>query len=411
VTYDAVVIGAGPAGSTAALMLARAGWSVAVVEKAKFPRRKVCGEFISATSLPLLQEIGVAEPFLERAGPEVRRVGLFAQDTLLNSAMPPTSGSGGRWGRALGREQLDLILLEAAARAGARLWRPWSATDLRPGQDGFVCTIATKSGSVELVGRIVIAAPGSWERNAWIIPEPGGHKPSDLLAFKAHFADADLPADLMPLLVFPGGYGGMVHSDGGRVTLSCCIRRDMLQACRRRYPTAHAGNAVLQHIRVSCRGVRDALRHARLAGGWLSSGPIRPGIRKRYSAGIFRIGNIAGEAHPIVAEGISMAMQSSWLLCRQLIADQEGAVSGRARAQVARAYQAEWQKAFAGRIHAAAVFAHLVMRPNITALWLPTLKRFPGILTFGAQLSGKATQLVPFDRHSGAPQSGEPGNP
>jgi flavin-dependent dehydrogenase len=394
VTYDAVVIGAGPAGSTAALMLARAGWSVAVVEKAKFPRRKVCGEFISATSLPLLREIGVAEKFLQRAGPEVRRVGLFAQDTLLASAMPPTSGSGGRWGRALGREQLDLILLEAAVRAGASLWQPASVADLRPGRDGFAGSIATKSGSEEFFARVVIAAPGSWERNPWVIADTRAHKPSDLLAFKAHFADADLPGDLMPLLVFPGGYGGMVHSDGGRATLSCCIRRDMLQECRRRYPTQHAGDAVLQHIRVSCRGVHEATRRAHLGGVWLSAGPIRPGIRSCYSDGIFQIGNLAGEAHPIVAEGISMAMQSAWLLCRHLIASREGAFSGGVLADVGRAYGTEWKTSFGGRIHAAAVFAHILMRPGIAALCLPVLRQFPKILTFGAQLSGKATQLV-----------------
>ena len=67
---DALIIGGGPAGGTAALLLARAGWSVAVLEKSTFPRQKVCGEFLSATNLPLLRHLGIAEPFLALAGPE-----------------------------------------------------------------------------------------------------------------------------------------------------------------------------------------------------------------------------------------------------------------------------------------------------------------------------------------------------
>src|SRR5215472_3778108 len=55
---DALIVGAGPAGSAAARLLAAAGWSVALVEKAAFPRRKVCGEFISATTMPVLKACG-----------------------------------------------------------------------------------------------------------------------------------------------------------------------------------------------------------------------------------------------------------------------------------------------------------------------------------------------------------------
>jgi len=128
--HDAIIVGAGPAGAAAALLLARAGWDVAIVEKSSFPRRKVCGEFISATTMPLLYALNVAQAFLAQAGPPVRRVGLYEGETAVDALMPaPETGNAG-WGRALGREHLDTILLRAAVRAGAELWQPWRAVQL-----------------------------------------------------------------------------------------------------------------------------------------------------------------------------------------------------------------------------------------------------------------------------------------
>src|SRR5215217_3567701 len=86
--YDAIIIGAGPAGSTAALLLARAGWSVAVVEKSEFPRRKVCGEFISAPALSLLARSGVIDEILGAAGPEIRQVAVYAGERVVTGRMP-----------------------------------------------------------------------------------------------------------------------------------------------------------------------------------------------------------------------------------------------------------------------------------------------------------------------------------
>ena len=86
--FDAIVIGAGPAGSTAAIELSRQGRSVAILEKAPFPRRKVCGEFLSATTAPILRHLGIEESWRARAGPEVRRVALFAGERIVEAPMP-----------------------------------------------------------------------------------------------------------------------------------------------------------------------------------------------------------------------------------------------------------------------------------------------------------------------------------
>jgi len=184
----------------------------------------------------------------------------------------------------------------------------------------------------------------------------------------------------------------MVHAGGGELSLSFCIRRDVLQRCRDAQPAGSAAEAALNYIRESCAGVRDTLRGAEPEGHWSAAGPIRPGIRKRYMDGIFFAGNVAGEAHPIVAEGISMAMQSAWLLCK-IVTEQRDAVLAGQTATAGRIYSRRWRRSFAGRIHAAALFAKIAMHPKADrAARLVGL--IPQLLTFGARLSGKALLLA-----------------
>jgi flavin-dependent dehydrogenase len=256
-TLDALVIGAGPAGSTAAILLARAGWRVAIAEKSRFPRRKVCGEYISAAAWPLLDELGVAEAIAAGAGPAVTRVGFYSGNDALSVRMPSAQG---RFGRAIGREHLDTLLLARARKCGVEVREETAVRSLERRE-----------------ARIVVAAHGAWESGT--LPTQAPHESAgarDLLGFKAHFRGARLEPGLMPLIVFPGGYGGLVHTDDGRVSLSCCVRREALAAARARYGSARAGEALLAHIVASNRGVREALEGVPVDGAWLSAGPIRP---------------------------------------------------------------------------------------------------------------------------------------
>jgi flavin-dependent dehydrogenase len=383
--FDTLVIGAGPAGATAALLLARAGESVAIVEKAAFPRRKVCGEYISATTWPLLRALDVAAELEGDCGPPVRRVGLFAGDTAIGAPMPRASGPGDAYGRAIARDVLDTALLARARHYGAEVWQPFAVERLRgaPGEFEADLRSAADRSTAVLRARRVIAAHGSWEHGELATQRPRAvARASDLFGFKAHFIGATLETGLMPLLLFPGGYGGMVHGGRGRVSFSCCIRRDALAACRRRYPGLGAGEAVIAHARAACRGVRESLRGAALADPWLSAGPIRPGIRPRASGGLFAIGNAAGEAHPLVAEGISMAIQSAWLLCESL-----------GHAAPEREYPVRWRRHFAMRVRASSLFAALTTSPRSAALSAALMKRAPALLTWGARCSGKAHTL------------------
>jgi len=332
---DILIIGAGPAGATAAALLARAGRDVVVAEKSTFPRRKVCGEFIAASGIAILRSLGLAKEFDAAAGPEVRRIAVWAGNRVLEAPMP-----GNEFPRALERDRLDTMLLDAAVRSGARLVRE------------------------PVEANTVVRACGSWQRNA----KP---KASDLFGFQAHFSGGRLPANTIALIPFPGGYGGLVERAQGRSTFACCIRRDRLEAIRE--PGASAGEAVLRHAIQACSTLGEAIAAATLEEPWLGAGPLHPGIRPLHADGIYAIGNAAGEAHPVVGEGIAMAMQSAALLADCLLHGGD--------------YERRWRGRFAFRLRVSAALAHLAMLPGAPAL-APLLGGMPRLLTAAALMSG-----------------------
>jgi len=396
--FDALIVGAGPAGTAAAILLARAGWAVALVEKQAFPRRKVCGECIAASNLPLLATLGVADAVETLAGPPLRQVALHLGDRVVTADLPAAADAAHRWGRALGRETLDTLLLERARAEGAEVLQPWQVQNFQgtPGAWHVELRAAESAALRRLRACLVIDAHGSWEGlPSARLQRRLARSAGDLFAFKANFSGAAVREGVIDVLALQGGYGGMVVADSGITTLACCIRRDRLLSLRAAAPGLRAGDAVQAWLQGQCGAVRRALQGATLQDAWLAAGPLDPGVHLRQGDAVFSIGNAAGEAHPILGEGMSMALQSATLLCGHLTGastqapDAATVPAGALHAGLQRQYAAAWQGEFGPRMRLAALFAHLAMRPTPAAGLMAALRLWPGLLTQGARWGGK----------------------
>ncbi|MEP6548553.1 MAG: NAD(P)/FAD-dependent oxidoreductase [Gammaproteobacteria bacterium] len=398
---DALVIGAGPAGSATAILLAQAGWQVVLVEQHGYPRRKVCGECIGAGNLALLDRLGLGPAFAAEAGPELERLGWMDAKTTLSADMPRCTQGRHPFGRALGRERLDSLLLDRAVSLGVTIMQPARVLEVGCDLAGFACRVTSQSARRTHTLRmpVVVDAHGSWERGPVRIgagksdQEASAHRRrrnGDLLAFKANFRGARLDSGYLPVLALRGAYGGLVVADRGRLTLACCIRRDRLTALRRARPYATAGDAVEEFLRSSSSGVRDALDGAEREGTWLAVGPLRPGIRLGAVRGPFLVGNAAGECHPLIGEGISMALQSAAMLGELLIRRPPREIVGQHAVDLHRAYTAAWRRRFTPRLRLAAIFAHIAMRPALARAARGFLALRPALLGNAARLAGKA---------------------
>jgi geranylgeranyl reductase family protein len=349
---DVAVIGAGPAGSVAGLVLARAGARVALVDKAAFPRDKACGDLIGPRGVQVLDDLGVRLPGTERVGDMMRVVGPTGRSVRL-PCRPGRTYPG--HGVVLPRLVLDEALRTAALDAGcvARTARA-GAPILKEGRlAGFELSDGSRLRADALIGtdgatsRVAAAAGLIDERRVlWGF------------ALRSYIdARVELPAivlwDEAPRRGFPG-YGWIFPGLGGQANLGVGVG-----VLGDRAAAGHAARSLGAFVGVLHRfGLldHDARLPSERLGGWLKMGMVGT-IPARGR--VLLAGDAAGLVNPLQGEGISEALASGRAAAEALLAC-PGAPAGHYRSFLAQRYAG-----FHGAN--AAVQAALVRRPRLVA--------------------------------------------
>ena len=305
---DLAIIGGGPAGSAAALEARRLGLSAAVFERNKFPRHKVCGEFISGESLPFLKaEI----PEVVAAATSIMRVELVSARGRARGFDLPVPASG------LSRWLLDEVLWKAAARAGAYILEGEEVRGVQRLSQEYEIgwEIESEGGKVERARALIVACGRWWRIEGLAAPaaKVGKESPGDWIGAKAHFEGVESRKSV-EVFHFPGGYCGLAPVEGGIYNACCLVHRGLVRGV--------AGNAK-DFARWIAAVARHPALNARLRGAiqtceTVASAPVRTERKRAASHGALFAGDASCFLDPFTGDGISMALQSGRLAAEEL---------------------------------------------------------------------------------------------
>jgi 2-polyprenyl-6-methoxyphenol hydroxylase-like FAD-dependent oxidoreductase len=374
----AAIVGAGPAGGMAALLLSRRGWQVTLIEQSRFPRDKVCGECVSALGMAVLERAGLKEPFL--AAGAVR---------LTHALLHPPSGQPAivplprpMWG--LSRGALDDLLLEAARQAGATIRQPARCESLAA--TGTSSPFDKVRTGPTLRIRDLTSNRIEDLKPAWALVADGkaalcgpkGRAPAATGDFgiKAHFERVAGPRDAIELFSTLGTYGGVAAIEAGRWNAAFSVPGTMLRE--------HRGDiaALFERLVASNPALGRRLAGARRVGPWLAAPLPRFAVTRNWPQRVIPVGNAAAALEPIGGEGMGLAMRSA----EQAVDALKGPAEFRHR-RLRASYNALWMTRRAGCRAAAKAVSSAQGAPAIAEL----LRRHEWLGSFSLQLLGKSS--------------------
>jgi flavin-dependent dehydrogenase len=340
-SLDVLVAGAGPAGSAVAILLARAGARVALIDRAEFPRPKPCADYLSPEAGRVLTRLGVLDA-LESEQP-ARLAGMrvvspdgtsFAGRFAGLRAFRPFSDHG----LALPRERLDHVLAAGAERAGARFHQRIRLESLERTAHGRIRAVGRgPRGTVAFHAPLVVGADGLHSRVAgWMgVARSGAPR---RVALVAHVANVRGMSDLGEMHVARDAYVGLADVGRGLTNVAAVADVDALPP----------GTAEQRWMALVQRfpAVRGRLTGSERIGAVRAAGPFARSTTRATGDGVLLVGDAADFYDPFTGEGIFAALHGAELAAARI---QSALAAGRCDRAHLRAYDRDRRRAFGGK--------------------------------------------------------------
>lgn len=358
-----IVIGAGPAGSVAAIVLARAQVDVTLIEQHSFPRDKTCGECISADGLELLDQLHLKDSLAELR-PAVLKQCLIETSRNQSARLQLPRAM---WG--LSRSRFDSLLLDQARASGANILQPARAEGIDPGDSPRVRVRLLDSNEVRLFeADFVVQAEG----------KPRTHSPRQF-GLKAHFENVRSETDAISLFGFHGHYGGLAPIEGGRWNIAIG-----LPAARLRHSRGRLDDVFAQLVEEN-QSLKECLRGASRASDWCVSPLDRFPVESNWPTRLIPVGNAACAIEPIGGEGMGLAMISAKLAADALVA----ALTNQAELDVD-ALRERYQTLWRSRRLGCALAGWMISSPIVSSLVVPWMNWREDLSGLAMRAMGKA---------------------